>query len=177
MPLPTNTNKEALKRQAAKPEGYKELRKQYTRLRDAEVKRVKRAQEAGYLKQGVYIPTLSEIGKEPADLVKEYARLSKLIENKSTRISGLREEASKRVKSFNDLGYDFVTEKNEKQFGEFMGYMIQKYSENTPDGKKLLLDSDIIVEGFDYVHERTNSSNHSTISRLFNQFLREEGLL
>ena len=87
----------------------------------------------------------------------------------------MREEASKRVETFQKLGYDFVTKENELQFGKFMGYMVEKYSTETPDGKKMLLDSDIIVEGFDYVREHTKSSNHSTLSRLFNQFLEMSG--
>lgn len=175
MALPIITNKQKALRQAASDAGYKELRKNYTRLRDLEVKRIQRAQEAGYLSKGVQIPTLKEIGKDRAALASEYSRLSKLVENKSARVGALRNESRQRVETFQKLGYDFVTEENELQFGAFMGYMIDKYSEETPDGKKLLLDSDIIVEGFEYVSERTKSSNHSTISRLFNQFLKLEG--
>ena len=167
MALPTISNKQ--KALSAVKRHESEMRKQYTRLRDLEVKRIKRAQEAGYLKGGVEIPTLKQIGRDPAALASEYSRLSKLV--------ALREESSKRVETFQQLGYDFVTEENELQFGEFMGYMIEKYSTETPDGKKLLLDSDIIVEGFEYVQERTKSSNHSTLSRLFNDFLRLEGYM
>ena len=182
MALPTITNKQkslsAVKRDEAA------MRKQYTRLRDLEVKRIQRAQEAGYLKGGVNIPTIKEIRQASASpeafkaaLASEYSRLSKLVETGSMRVGALREESSKRVETFQKLGYDFVTEENELQFGDFMGYMIDKYSTETPDGKKLLLDSDIIVEGFEYVQERTKSSNHSTLSRLFNDFLRLEGYM
>lgn len=175
MALPTISNKQ--KALSAVKRNESEMRKQYTRLRDLEVKRIKRAQEAGYLKGGVEIPTLKQIGRDPAALASEYSRLSKLVETQSLRVGALREESSKRVETFQQLGYDFVTEENELQFGEFMGYMIEKYSTETPDGKKLLLDSDIIVEGFEYVQERTKSSNHSTLSRLFNDFLRLEGYM
>ena len=175
MALPTISNKQ--KALSAVKRHESEMRKQYTRLRDLEVKRIKRAQEAGYLKGGVEIPTLKQIGRDPAALASEYSRLSKLVETQSLRVGALREESSKRVETFQQLGYDFVTEENELQFGEFMGYMIEKYSTETPDGKKLLLDSDIIVEGFEYVQERTKSSNHSTLSRLFNDFLSLEGYM
>ena len=182
MALPIITNKQkalsAVKRQES------EMRKQYTRLRDLEVKRIQRAQQAGYLSKGVSIPTIKEIRAAAATpdafkaaLASEYSRLSKLVESDSMRVGALREESSKRVETFQKLGYDFVTEENELQFGNFMGYMIDKYSTETPDGKKLLLDSDIIVEGFEYVQEHTKSSNHSTISRLFNEFLRLEGYM
>ena len=177
MSLPTITNKQKALRKASTDAGFKELKKEYTRLRDIEQKRIKRAQEAGYLKNAPQIPTLKEIGKNPAALASEFSKLSKMVENENLRLPELRAESRKRVETFNKLGYDFVTEKNELQFGNFMGYMIEKYSTETPDGKKLLLDSDLIVEGFDYVRERTKSSNHSTISRLFNQYLRQEGYM
>lgn len=173
MALPTITNKQQALKAVTRNEG--EMRKAYTRLRDLEVKRIKRAQEAGYMSKGVEIPTLKQIGRDPAALASEYSRLSKLVESSSMRVGAMREESSQRVETFQKLGYTFVTEENELQFGEFMGYMIDKYSQNTPDGKKLLLDSDIIVEGFEYVQEHTKSSNHSTISRLFNQFLEISG--
>lgn len=173
MALPTITNKQQALKAVTRNEG--EMRKAYTRLRDLEVKRIKRAQEAGYMSKGVEIPTLKQIGHDPAALASEYSRLSKLVESSSMRVGAMREESSRRVETFRKLGYTFVTEENELQFGEFMGYMIDKYSQDTPDGKKLLLDSDIIVEGFEYVQEHTKSSNHSTISRLFNQFLEISG--
>ena len=173
MALPTITNKQQALKAVTRHEG--EMRKAYTRLRDLEVKRIKRAQDAGYMSKGVEIPTLKQIVRDPAALASEYSRLSKLVESSSMRVGAMREESSQRVETFQKLGYTFVTEENELQFGEFMGYMIEKYSQNTPDGKKLLLDSDIIVEGFEYVQEHTKSSNHSTISRLFNQFLEISG--
>ena len=173
MALPTITNKQQALKAVTRNEG--EMRKAYTRLRDLEVKRIKRAQEAGYMSKGVEIPTLKQIGRDPAALASEYSRLSKLVESSSMRVGAMRKESAQRVETFQKLGYTFVTEENELQFGEFMGYMIDKYSQDTPDGKKLLLDSDIIVEGFEYVQEHTKSSNHSTISRLFNQFLEISG--
>lgn len=173
--LPTITNKQQALRKASSSAGSGQLRKDYSRLRDAAVKRVQRAMAAGYMEKGLQIPTLKEIGKDPAALASEYSRLSKFIESSSGSLTGMREEASKRVETFNKLGYDFVTPQNELQFGKFMGQMIEKYSEETPDGKKMLLDSDIIVEGFDYVREHTKSSNKSTLSRLFNTFLRLNG--
>lgn len=173
--LPTITNKQQLMRRAESDAFTKQLRKDYTRLRDAAVKRVNRAMEAGYMEKGYNIPTLKEIGKSRSALASEYSRLSKFIESSSGTLTGMRQEASKRVETLNQLGYDFVTEENELQFGKFMGYMVEKYSQDTPDGKKMLLDSDIIVEGFDYVREHTKSSNKSTMSRLFNAFLRMNG--
>ena len=175
--LPTITNLQTLRKRVATDQGVKQLRKDYSRLRSAMQKRVKRAQEAGYLERGIHLPTLKEIGSDRAALAAEYSRLSKLVKGTKASVKELREESSKRVETFQKLGYDFVTEENELQFGKFMGYMVDKYSTETPDGKKMLLDSDIIVEGFEYVAERTKSSNHATLSRLFNQFLRMEGIM
>lgn len=175
--LPTITNLQTLRRRVATESGLKEIRRDYSRLRSAMQKRIKRAQASGYLEHGVDIPTLKDIGDDSAGLAAEYSRLSKLLQSSYGSVKGIKEAAQKRVETFQSLGYDFVTEENELQFGRFMGYMVNKYSEETPDGKKLLLDSDVIVEGFDYVAERTKSQNHATISRLFNDYLRQEGLL
>lgn len=175
--LPTITNLQTLRKKVATDEGVKQLRSDYSRLRSAMQKRVKRAQEAGYLESGVKLPTLKEIGANKSALAAEYSRMSKLINNTSSSVKELRAESQKRVNTFQKLGYDFVTPENELQFGKFMGYMVEKYSTETPDGKKMLLDSDIIVEGFEYVAERTKSANHATISRLFNTFLRGIGML
>ena len=91
MALPTISNKQ--KALSAVKRHESEMRKQYTRLRDLEVKRIKRAQEAGYLKGGVEIPTLKQIGRDPAALASEYSRLSKLVETQSLRVGALREES------------------------------------------------------------------------------------
>lgn len=172
--LPTITNKQKALRKMTTDSGVKQMRKQYTQMRDVAQKRLKRAQSLGYNLKMV-IPTLKDIGSDPGDLAAEYSRLSKYLESKSSHFPELVKESEKRVESFHKLGYEFVTMENELTFGEFMGYMIQKYTQDTDDGKTLIYDSDLIVEGFDYVREHTKSSNHSTISRLFNQFLRNEG--
>lgn len=176
MALPIITNKQKVQAKADKSDAsLKALRRDYTRLRDTAVKRVKRAQEAGYWKKGHEIPTLQEIGNDPADLAYEYSRLSKFLESSSSSIKNLRKESAKRVASFQELGYDFVTTENEMDFGEYMGYMIDKYSEETPDGKKLLIDSDQIVEAYEYISENRKKGSASELETLFNEFRRLKG--
>ena len=175
--MTTIANVQSIQRKMKSEAGYSQIRAEYTRLRDIGQKRLRRSQAAGYNINVPNIPTLKQIGLDRAALAKEYSRLSKWLESKSSRLPELRKESKKRVESFHERGYTFVTEKNELQFGEFMRYMIEKYTQNTPEGKVLLWDSEVIVEGFDYVREHTKSSNRATISRLFNAFLRQEGYL
>ena len=153
-----------------------DMRKEYTKMRDVVNKRVGRARAAGYLTGEKYdIPKIREI-KDNYEFAQEYTRLKELYENENMTLTEFRKETKQRVESLHEVGYSFVNEQNELQFGQFMGYMVNKYSTETEEGKKLLLDSDVIASGFDYVHSKTKSSNHSTISRLFNEYLRSQGM-
>lgn len=176
MALPIITNKQKVQAKADKSDAsLKALRRDYTRLRDTAVKRVKRAQEAGYWRKGHDIPTLQEIGNDPADIAYEYSRLSKFLESSSSSIKNLRKESAKRVASFQELGYDFVTMENEFDFGDYMEFMISKYSEETEDGKKRLVDSDIIVEAYEYISENRKEGSASELESLFNEFRKLKG--
>lgn len=171
------TNLQKVRSRIKSDSNYSLMRKEFSRMRSAVEKRMNRSMEAGLLERKVEIPTLEQIGSDRVNFAYEYSKLSKLYTSGGLGVKEMRKAQEKRVQSFQKLGYSFVTDENQLQFGRFMGYMVEKYSQETPDGKKMLLDSDIIVEGFDYVAERTKSQNHATISRLFNDYLRQEGLL
>ena len=173
MPLPIITNKEkAAKRAEA---AYKAMRKDYTRMRDIAVKRIKRAQQAGYWRKGKEIPTLAEIGDNPADLSYEYSMLSKFLESSSSSVVNLRKESAQRVASFQRLGYKFVTLENEFDFGDYMEYMINKYETETEEGKKRMQDSDVIVKAYDYIKDNREEGTAEEIERLYNEFLKLKG--
>ncbi len=130
----------------------KEIRADYQRLQSIARKRLERAQARGYQKNYEKFTPVSQI-KSPDELAKEYARVSRYLVSQESTAEGRKQEARKRVETFNELGYKFVTYSNEKSFGEFMGRMIELYTEETPDGKRLMADSDKIVQAYDYIRE------------------------
>ena len=174
--LPIITSKQKAQERANRSDSaLKAMRRDYSRMRDIAVKRIARAQEAGYWRKGKEIPTLAEVGRDPADLAYEYSRLSKFLESSSSSVKQLREESRQRVESFQKLGYSFVTEENELDFGDYMEYMINKYETETEEGKKRLQDSDIIVEAYDYIKDNREEGTEEELDRLFQEFKKLKG--
>lgn len=174
--LPTITNKQKAQERAERSDSaLKAMRRDYSRMRDIAVKRIKRAQDAGYWRKGKEIPMLKDTGRDPADLAYEYSRLSKFLESSSSSVKQLREESRQRVESFQKLGYTFVTEENELDFGDYMEYMINKYETETEEGKKRLQDSDIIVEAYDYIKDNREKGTEEELDRLFQEFKKLKG--
>lgn len=174
--LPIITSKQKAQERAERSDSaLKAMRRDYTRMRDIAVKRIKRAQEAGYWRKGKEIPTLKDVGRDPADLAYEYSRLSKFLESPSSSVKQLRQESRQRVEAFQKLGYTFVTEENELDFGDYMEYMINKYETETEEGKKRLQDSDIIVEAYDYIKDNREEGTEAELDRLFQEFKKLRG--
>ena len=174
--LPIITSKQKAQERADRSDSaLKAMRRDYSRMRDIAVKRIARAQEAGYWRKGKEIPTLAEVGRDPADLAYEYSRLSKFLESSSSSVKQLRKESRQRVESFQKLGYSFVTEENELDFGDYMEYMINKYETETEEGKKRLQDSDIIVEAYDYIKDNREEGTEEELDRLFQEFKKLKG--
>lgn len=150
-------------------------RKEYTRMRDIEVKRIKRAHAKGELLYIDLPPKLSEI-QSSADLARAYKHTSKFLESPRATAAGRRDIAERTVESLNEAGYENVNTKNLKQFGDFMDFVRAKYTQNTPDGKKMLVGSDFAAEAFDKIREKfTSKTNKSAMSRAFNRYLRDTG--
>ena len=96
--LPTITNKQKAQERAERSDSaLKAMRRDYSRMRDIAVKRIQRAQDAGYWRKGKEIPMLKDIGRDPADLAYEYSRLSKFLESSSSSVKQLRQESRQRV--------------------------------------------------------------------------------
>lgn len=170
--LITDTKK--LNRWAA---GKKEsdLRKQYTELRVIAQKRLKRGGDA--LRDVEEFAKLGEL-KNPADLAKEYLRVSKFLRSKKSTASGRKEIARATVKKLREQGIKNVDAENVDKFGEFMNLMMRRYEESTPEGKRLLFDSDKLMNIYDELVERgsiTDNSNASSMGRAFNDYLRRTG--
>ena len=161
-------------------EAQKKQRAEHTRMRDIARKRILRAQAKGQLLDMPLPPTLKEIdaavktGTSGRAISKESTSFKKFLKSERSTEKGRHNIEVKRVEGYRKAGYTNVTKSNEEKFGQFMKHMIKKYTMDTPDGKKLLHDSDTIAQFFDEmveedkVHDKTRLSD---LVRMFNKWV------
>lgn len=165
-----------ISRQIRSKRGYKEAKVDYTELRKIANKRIERAHGDEMLKDIERFPTLKEMSGDKAAFAKTYSQLTKFLSGKRSTERGRREISIKRAEKMTELGYEGVTPDNSRLFDDFMENFRLKYENDTPQGKKLLMDSDYAVEIFDSISERfTEKTNVRAMSRMFNNYLREHG--
>lgn len=163
----------------------KELRKEYTRLRDIFQKRVKRASSAGY-KQAqpylkgnfAYVPTLKERkdlpylkGASPEVLLRDLQfrvkELTRLVGEKVVSISGYRKKISERDKAvltaLRNAGYEHITKSTLGKFGNFMDAMRDKYGKKLPNSEEM-------VEFFDNLKYNTKRKSTEDLVKLWEDF-------
>lgn len=105
----------------------REVRKEYTRLRDISQKRLKRLAAAGYENTDVYkknvkhYPKLKAI-KTDSELAQRLSDLSRFVGSTQSTVRGLKEREKKVLKTLKKNGYKYVNESNLSDFGEFMEY-------------------------------------------------------
>lgn len=105
----------------------KEVRKEYTRLRDISQKRLKRLAAAGYTETDVYkknvthYPKLKDI-KTKSELAQRLSDLSRFVGSSQSTVKGIKEREQKVLKTLRKSGYKYVNESNLSDFGEFMEY-------------------------------------------------------
>lgn len=165
-------------RAISKRGGEKQIRAEYSRLRKIANQRIARAQRTGELKDETLFDAAREIRKGDTErLAKAYSEVTKFLTSKRSTEYGRAEIRRKTAESLQKIGYEGISEKNVDLFGKFMENFRRKYETDTPEGKKLLMDSDFAVEAFDAISERfTSRTNSRAMSRYFNQYLRDDGL-
>lgn len=105
----------------------REVRKEYTRLRDIAQKRLKRLAAAGYESTDVYkknvkhYPKLKAI-KTESELAQRLSDLSRFVGSTQSTVKGLKEREKKVLKTLKKNGYKYINESNLSDFGEFMEY-------------------------------------------------------
>lgn len=103
----------------------KEVRKEYTRLRDIAQKRLKRLAAAGYKNTEVYqrnykhYPLLKNI-KSSSELAQRLSDLSRFIESRRSTVKGIKDTRTQALKTLHEHGYKFVTAENYGEFAQFM---------------------------------------------------------
>ena len=157
----------------------REQRKEYTKLRDIARKRILRAQAKGQLLDVELPPTLKEIDAQTKTagraITKEKTALKKFLQSERSTETGRKNITRKRLEGYKQAGYTNVTESNEQKFSKFMKHMIKKYTQDTPDGKKLLHDSDTIAQFFDEMVEEDRVNEKTRLSDLVKMFNRWVG--
>lgn len=105
----------------------KEVRKEYTRLRDISQKRLKRLKAAGYEQMDVYqknykhYPKLKDI-KSKSELAQRLSDLSRFVGSTQSTVKGLKDREKKVLAQLKKHGYKYVNESNLSDFGDFMEY-------------------------------------------------------
>ena len=144
----------------------REVRKEYTRLRDISQKRLKRLKAAGYSDTDVYkknvkhYPKLANI-KSKSELAQRLSDLSRFVGSSQSTVKGLKERERKVLKTLRENGYKYIDESNLSDFGEFMEYYRDmKYDLEGYDSgdaadlytvvEKNKLDADTVKEEFDF---------------------------
>lgn len=111
----------------------RELRKEYTKMRDIAQKRLKRMSQSGFKDSLTYrqnagrFPKLAELSNK-SQIAAAAADLKTFINNKLSTITGLKNQQKKTLKSLEDAGYDFINKGNFQDFIDFMEW----FRENTP---------------------------------------------
>ena len=103
----------------------KQVRKEYTRLRDISQKRLKRLAAAGYTDTEVYqrnykhYPKLKDI-KSKTELAQRLSDLSRFVGSSQSTVRGIKERNKQTLETLKEHGYGFVNESNLRDFGDFM---------------------------------------------------------
>lgn len=115
-----------------KNESLAQQSREYTALRDIMQKRFKRMEQAGVAdKSDVYrawhnstypngIPKLSEVKKQGNVLPYLLSAMKRDVDAEQATVKGVKDYTKKRIEGLHNAGFDFVNEKNIKDFGKFM---------------------------------------------------------
>lgn len=147
------------------------FRKEYSDIRSLLNKRLKRAKSAGYLENFGYFPKLKDIPNRQA-LAMQLSQARAFYENPLSTSAGRRSREESIVETLHEHGFEGINRKNFRQFKTFMNKMKERYTIDTPNGRKSLYDSDKAVEAFEEISERfTSKTNTSSMMRYFNEWL------
>lgn len=180
MEIPKQTTVQQLMRRALRGQSeMKAMRSEYSELRKIANKRIKRAQAKGELMDVEQFQTTKSImsgADSNVNLVKSYNEVVKFLNSKRSTAKGREEIRKKTRETLQKLGYQGITEENDKLFGEFMNEWRAKYEQDTTVGKKLFGDSEMASEFFDRISERINRGeidrNAVGIRRLFDRWVK-----
>lgn len=99
----------------------KQVRKLYTELRKIANKKAQRMAKAGVESaySGVYFPTIKQLG-DLSSIRSALAAVSRQLRDPRSGLAGAKKYNRKMIETFHEHGYDFVNERNLKEFTDFM---------------------------------------------------------
>lgn len=121
----------------------KELRAEYTKLRDIAQKRLKRLAGSEFAETEYYqdyasgFKKLKEI-KNKTELAIRLADIGRFVSSERSSVSGMRKARVKFVKNMNKAGYDFVTYENGLHVLEFLDHVRQKAKARQYDSERII---------------------------------------
>ena len=124
----------------------KEIKKEYTRLRDILNKRIQRINKSDFAGQGIAgqfpqgLPKLAEIA--PEDLPYLLQQAATALNSRSGSLKGLQIRQSETIKSLRERGYTNITDSNIREFANFM-------EESRDRGLEMVYGSDNVASLYD----------------------------
>ena len=99
----------------------KAIRQTYSELRKIANKRAQRMSKAGVESaySGVYFPTIKQLG-DLSSIRSALAAVSRQLRDPRSGLAGAKKYNRKMIETFHEHGYDFVNERNLKEFTDFM---------------------------------------------------------
>lgn len=108
----------------------REIRREYTRLRNIANKRIKALSKSEFTDTRIYqlnkegFPSIKKLTQRM--MVSYLAQLASFVTAKSSSVTGLRELQKQTIETLHEHGYTWVNKSNLKEFGDFMEQMRDK---------------------------------------------------
>lgn len=144
----------------------KEIRAEYTYLRGIAQKRLTRLKESEFAEAkrvkrwGAGFPKISELPN--AQVAKALANVALFLNAETSSVTGFKQQRKRALATLKEHGYDFVTEANIGEFGEYMEY----WRNHKLD---MLYSSERVVDLFHFAQR--NKVDRSVIFAEFERFL------
>lgn len=109
----------------------KQIREEYSRLRDIAQKRIKRLSTSEFDTTETYLqhkggfPKVKDIHAK--DMKNALSDVYRFLHAQTGSVSGLKHQRTEALKTLNENGFDFVNKRNFTQFYNFMNYVKEKY--------------------------------------------------
>lgn len=130
------------------------VKKTYTELRKIANKRAARMAKAGFksIYSGVYYPTIAQLG-DIGSIRSALAAVARALRDPRSSMAAARKYNKRMIDTFHEHGYDFVNEKNLKDFIDYMEWARARSGSNDRVFK-----SDRIAEVFEQAEEESVSA-------------------
>lgn len=149
----------------------KELRKEYSRMRDTAQKRLKRLKAGGFDTTAVYklnvnrYKKLKNIGSKK-DLISRMSDMYRFLSSEASKLGGMHKIEEHRIKELHEGGYTWVNQTNIKEFGTFMNFIKALYPYHPSADAETARD---LLEGYREV--RQEAKNPEQMQKLFEAWM------